>query len=123
VAVAIDASELLPIPSGTVDAATTRPTVTWGTDAALDADILGLGVTIGAVEWTLFAPARPGSARLPDVPSDILAPAAPTLTNLVVFDASEISSYDGARGQERDLFEMARPPGPGEQFRNSSWHK
>jgi hypothetical protein len=118
--VAIDASDLLPVPSGTVDAATTRPTVTWGTDRAIDADGIVIGVKVGLVEWTLIGPARPGTARFPDEPSDILAPAAPTLTLLSLVDAT--SSYDAVRGQERELFDMVHPPDPGSQFRNSEWH-
>jgi hypothetical protein len=108
-----------PTATGTVDAATTRPTVTWGVDRPLTADVASISLDqdageSGTIRWRMFAPARPGTVRFPELPPDLLPAATPRLTSLGLIDASELSSYDEARTRVRELF--VQPPAPGAQL-------
>jgi len=106
--------------TGIVDAAMTRPTVTWGADRPFTADLASIDLTQGtgesgtAIRWRMFAPARPGKVRFPELPPDLLPAATPRLRGLGLIDASELPSYDEARTRVRELF--VQPPAPGAQL-------
>ena len=94
----LDGNELLPFVTGTIDTATTRPTVVWGTDAPADGDeaiieIQQDGID-GPVEWDLAMPPVAGSVRFPELPVDLWPATTAKLTSLAVFESSAITSFD-----------------------------
>jgi hypothetical protein len=90
----LDGNELLALVDGSVDTATTRPTVVWGSDAPIDADAALIELTQGTIEWDLASPAVPGSVRFPDVPADLWPATAAKLAGVAIFESSAIATFD-----------------------------
>jgi len=115
----VDASEMLPVPTGTIDAATTRPAITWAAasstaaTATFEVDIGALG---SRVEWDVVAPPVPGSFQLPEMPADLVAPGAPFLRAVGLLDMTGFTAYHA--GDITAMFEQI--PAVGGQSRFSS---
>lgn len=109
----LDGNELLALVSGTVDAATTRPTVVWSTDAPAQADQalveIQQGSNNGAIEWDVALPPVAGSIHFPDMPADLWPATTAKLTGVAVFESSAITTFNA--GNIRSLFFDFPPPG------------
>jgi hypothetical protein len=58
--------------------------------------------------WQLIAPARLGTVRYPEVPADLLPPGGWRLSLVRIAEASDVASYDEARGRPELI--TSRPP-------------
>jgi len=99
----------------------TRPSVTWTASRPPSADfaLLLLEIPVGAshaVRWTFVTPPRPGTARVPAIPPDLLPPGTPRLQAISLTEATSIDSYDAARGQ---LATLRLPPSATNEVRGS----
>ena len=94
----LDGDELLPLVTGTIDVATTRPTVVWGTDAPAQGDAAIIEIqqdsNSGPVEWDLALPPVAGSVQFPDLPADLWPATTAKLTSVAVYESSAITTFN-----------------------------
>jgi hypothetical protein len=105
-------TDTLPLLTASVDSSSARPTVMWSADGALKADGIAIDIRYGMASWRLVAPAVPGSAKYPEIPTDLQIAKPIQSFAVTAVDVEGVSGYGMLRPQPAAMVGTLGLPAP-----------